>query len=76
MITDGALIGRIHLEPTLNISGKTPSVSLRIGDKKMYVVKSIPELVQHVQQTEMHKCWGKIWLLSISWILSMITAVL
>lgn len=34
MITDGALIGRIHLEPTLDISGKTPSVSLRIGDKK------------------------------------------
>lgn len=58
MITDGALIGRIHLEPTLDISGKTPSVSLRIGDKKMYVVKSIPELVQHVQQTEMHK-YGK-----------------
>lgn len=75
MITDGALIGRIHLEPTLDISGKTPSVSLRIGDKKMYVVKSIPELVQHVQQTEMHK-YGKIWLLSISWMLSMITAVL
>ena len=24
----------------------------------MYVVKSIPELVQHVQQTEMHK-YGK-----------------
>ena len=58
MITDGALIGRIHLEPTLDISGKTPSVSLRIGNKKMYVVKSIPELVQHVQQTEMHK-YGK-----------------
>ena len=34
MITDGALIGRIHLEPTLDISGKTPSVSLRIGNKK------------------------------------------
>ncbi len=68
---------RIHLEPTLDISGKTPSVSLRIGDKKkMYVVKSIPELVQDVQQTEMHKYGEKSGFLSISWMLSMITAVL
>lgn len=58
MITDGSLMGKIHLEPTLHLDYNNTSVSLRIGKDKMYVVKNIPELVQHVMHTEMHS-YGK-----------------
>jgi len=58
MITDGSLMGKIHLEPTLHLDYNNTSVSLRIGKEKMYVVKNIPELVQHVVHTEMHS-YGK-----------------
>lgn len=58
MITDGALMGKIHLEPTLHMNYDNITVSLRIGKEKMYVVKNIPELVQHVLHTEMHS-YGK-----------------
>ena len=58
MITDGSLKGKIHLEPTLHMDYNGLSVSLRIGRDKMYVVKNISELVNHVLHTEMHS-YGK-----------------
>ena len=58
MITDSSLMGKIHLEPTLHLDYHDLSVSLRIGQEKMYVVKNIPELVQHVLHTEYHS-YGK-----------------
>lgn len=49
LLTSGSIAGKIHLEAILQTDRRYPCVSLRIGEKKMYVVKDIAALVNRVQ---------------------------
>ena len=58
LITDGGLRGKIHLEPILHFGSKGATVSLKIGQDKMYVVKDIYSLVRDTKNMEWHS-YGK-----------------
>lgn len=55
--TDDEPLGDIHLEPILS-SAFGLSLSLKIGRNKMYVVKSIPEMIRNFLNGSYH-CYGK-----------------
>ncbi|MCI8373173.1 MAG: ATP-dependent helicase [Lachnospiraceae bacterium] len=50
--------GDINLEVTLNIKPNEENIELRIGKKQMYVVKSLPKLVENIKEQEFVK-YGK-----------------